>query len=52
MDFLSTFLSRRAKVSVQNRPNPGIKSIKGERRTLIEKLVSRRGRGLGSIEEE
>jgi hypothetical protein len=39
-------------VSVQNRLNPGIKSIKGERRTFIEKkLVSRRGRGLGSMEE-
>ncbi len=45
-------MNRREKVSVQNRLNPGIKSIKGERRTFIEKLVSRGrwGRGLG-IEE-
>jgi hypothetical protein len=40
-------LSRRAKVSVQNMLNPGIKSITGERRTFIEKLVSMGERGLG-----
>ncbi len=46
-DYRSKFLSRRAKVSVQNMLNPGIKSIIGERRTFIEKLVSR-GRWGGS----